>query len=254
MIFLATASLPSSRTRIIPLLLSFEAAFSFNQTTIDGLRPRAHYLDKLIREHFPADKNAAILDLGCGHGALVHFARQTGYYNIKGVDRSPQQVAEAQRLGIDGVSEGDLLQTLQSLGNSSQDMIITFDVIEHFTKNELIPFTDEVYRVLRKGGKWIIHTPNAESPFFGRIRYGDFTHEQAFTRTSIIQLLKSSGFSNIICYEDTPIPHGLKSAIRWLLWKVIRGGLRLYLAVETGAGEKACIFSQNFLVVVSKII
>ncbi len=221
--------------------------------TIDGLRPRAPYFNKLIRDHFPSARNASILDLGCGHGALVHFARKAGYHNTTGVDRSPQQVAEAKRLGIDGVSEGDLMQTLQRLADGSQDMVITFDVIEHFTKNELIPFVDEVYQVLRKGGKWIIHTANGESPFFGRIRYGDFTHEQSFTRTSITQLLKSSGFSLITCYEDTPILHGLKSAIRWLLWKVIRGGLRLYLAAETGAGEKACIFSQNFLTVASKL-
>ncbi len=221
--------------------------------TINGLRPRAPSLNKLIRDHFPAHRNADILDLGCGHGALIHFARKAGYRNTTGVDRSPQQVAEAKRLGIEGVSEGDLMQTLQRLADGSQDMVIAFDVIEHFTKNELIPFVDEVYRVLRKGGKWIIHTANGESLFGGRMRYADFTHELAFTRISITQLLKSSGFSNVICYEDTPIPHGIKSAVRWLLWKAIRGMLRLYLAVETGPREKACIFSQNFLTVSSKL-
>ena len=219
--------------------------------SIDGLLPRAPYLNKLICEHFPSDKNATILDLGCGHGALVYFARKAGYY-VTGVDRSPQQVAEAKRLGIEGVIEGSLMRSLQSLADGSQDMVIAFDVIEHFMKNELIHFIDEVHRVLRKGGKWIIHTPNAESPFVGRIRYGDFTHELAFTRTSITQLLKSSGFSLVTCHEDTPIPHGLKSAVRWVLWKVIRCALRLYLAAETGASEKECIFSQNFLTVAVK--
>ncbi len=222
--------------------------------TIDGLRPRAPSLNKLIREHFPSDRNVAILDLGCGHGALVHFARKAGYHKTTGVDRSPQQVAEAKRLGIEGVSEGDLMQALQRLPDGSQDIVIAFDVIEHFTKNELIPFVDEVYRVLRKGGKWIIHTANGESLFGGRMRYADFTHELAFTRTSITQLLKSSGFLNVLCYEDTPIPHGIKSAVRWLLWKAIRGMLRLYLAVETGAGEKNCILSQVFLTVALKNI
>jgi SAM-dependent methyltransferase len=161
-------------------------------------------------------------------------------------------VAEAGGLGIEGVFEGELMQTLQSLGDGSQDIVIAFDVIEHFTKDELLPFVNEVYRVLRKGSKWIIHTDNGESPFGGRNIYGDFTHETAFTRTSIARLLMSSGFSEVISLEDTPIPHGLKSAVRWLLWKAIRGRLRLYLAVETGAGEKACIFSQNFLAVAVK--
>ena len=119
-------------------------------------------------------------------------------------------------------------------------------------KDELLIFVDQTRRVLRAGGKWIIHAPNGESPFCGRIRYGDFTHEQAFTRTSIIQLMKSSGFSQVACYEDTPIPHGLKSAVRWFLWKCIRGILRIFLAVETGAGEQECIFTQNFLTVAIK--
>lgn len=220
--------------------------------SIDGLRPRAPYLKKLIREHFPSDKTATILDLGCGHGALVYFARKAGYSNVTGVDRSLQQVAEAQCLGIEGIKQGNLMEELQALEDHSQDVVIAFDVIEHFTKNELIHFIDEVHRVLRKGGRWIIHAPNGESPFGPRMYFWDFTHELAFTRTSITQLLKSSGFSLVTCHEDTPIPHGLKSAVRWLLWKAIRGGLRLYLAAETGAGEKACIFSQNFLTVAVK--
>ncbi|MHB1688303.1 MAG: class I SAM-dependent methyltransferase [Ignavibacteriaceae bacterium] len=220
--------------------------------TTEGLKPRAEYLKKLIHKHFPPDKNAAVLDLGCGHGALIYFARKYGYVNITGIDRSPQQVTEANRLGIEGVREGDLMEALKGLPEESLDVVIAFDVIEHFTKEELLSFVDEVYRVLRKGGRWIIHTPNGESPFAGRMRYGDFTHEQAFTRTSITQLLLSSGFSRVVCFEDTPIPHGFKSVVRWSIWKMIRGMLRLYLAAEMGAAERDCILSQNFLTVAFK--
>jgi hypothetical protein len=84
------------------------------------------------------------------------------------------------------------------------------------------------------------------------MRYWDLTHELAFTRTSINQLLLSSGFSNVQCFEDAPIPHGLTSVVRWLLWKVIRSGLRLYLAAETGDTSRSAIFSQNFLIVADK--
>lgn len=220
--------------------------------TLEGLKPREPYLMKLIMEHFPADRGAGIVDIGCGHGALIHFARQAGYSNIMGVDRSPEQVAEAMRLGIDGVREGDMLETLRSLPDESQDVVIAFDVIEHFTKKELLPFVDEVHRVLRRGGKWLIHCPNAESPFSGRIRYGDFTHELSFTRTSIAQLLLASGFTKVCSYEDRPVVHGLKSVIRRIFWEFFRVSLRFYLAAETGAGEKDCIFSQNFLTVAVK--
>jgi hypothetical protein len=91
-----------------------------------------------------------------------------------------------------------------------------------------------------------------ESPFGMRIRYGDLTHELAFTQSSLSQLLLSSGFSKVDCYEDQPIPHGVKSTIRWFLWKVIRSLLFSYIIVETGDIDRDAIFSQNFLAVAYK--
>ena len=220
--------------------------------SLDGLKPRAPYLKRLIQRYFPTDHQATVTDLGCGHGAIVHFARLAGYANTRGVDGSPEQVAAARQLGIDGVVEGDLLDTLAKLPDASQDCIVTFDVIEHFTRDELIGLVDEVRRVLKSGGRWIIHVPNGESPFAGRMRYWDLTHELTFTRTSIAQLMYSSGFSEVRSYEDEPVPHGVKSMIRWVLWKGFRALLRIYLAVETGDTGREAIFSQNFLTVAVK--
>lgn len=220
--------------------------------TIDGFQPRAPSLQKVIKEHFPKDLSAPILDIGCGHGAFIHFIRAAGYLNVGGIDGSPEQVAESRRLGIVGVREGDLLTELGGQAASSLAVVIAYDVIEHYTKNELLDLMDEVYRVLKPGGKFIVHAPNGESPFVGRIRYGDITHEQAFTRDSILQLLMVCRFSRVTCQEDTPIPHGMKSLGRWVVWKLIRAVLRFYLAAETGSGSKNCIFSQNLLAVAIK--
>ena len=132
------------------------------------------------------------------------------------------------------------------------DVIFLFDVIEHFTRDELLIFVDKVYRVLKPGSSWIIHVPNGESPFFGSVRYGDLTHEMAFTRTSLGQLLCSSSFRNVSYIEDSPIIHGVRSAARWLLWKIFRSVLRLYIAAETGDTGKNRIFSQNMLAVAIK--
>jgi hypothetical protein len=54
------------------------------------------------------------------------------------------------------------------------------------------------------------------------------------------------------CFEDTPVVHGAKSALRWALWKSFRGLLRLYIAAETGDASNAHIFSQNVLAVARK--
>jgi SAM-dependent methyltransferase len=222
---------------------------SLAPTTLAGLAPRAPYLRRLVQLHFPPEKDATVLDLGCGHGALLQFAREFGYHNVRGVDGSPEQVAAALRLGIEGVVEGDLSEMLNSQMDASLDAVVAFDVIEHFTRDELLPFVDEVHRVLKPGGRWIIHVPNGESPLFGSIRYGDLTHEMAFTRTSLNQLLLSSGFESVHCFEDTPVVHGVKSALRWVIWKGFRSILRLYLAAETGDAGGDHIFTHNMLAV-----
>jgi 2-polyprenyl-3-methyl-5-hydroxy-6-metoxy-1,4-benzoquinol methylase len=219
---------------------------------IEGLEPRLPLFRKIVRQHFPPDRNAAILELGCGHGAFLYVMHQGGYKNAKGVDGAPEQVRAARELGITGVEQGDVMSALAATASASLDVLVTFDLIEHFTKRELVSLVDEVYRVLRPSGHWIIHVPNAEAPFGSRVRYGDFTHEVAFTRVSIAQLLKASGFASVQCYEDQPVPHGLKSAIRFLLWKVIRTGLLFYIAVETGALDRGAVFSQNLLAVAQR--
>jgi 2-polyprenyl-3-methyl-5-hydroxy-6-metoxy-1,4-benzoquinol methylase len=220
--------------------------------TLDRSNPRIIYLKQIVRRHFPSTLDASILDLGCGHGALIYIAMQMGYRHISGVDGSPEQVALAKQFGIDGIQHADVMETLGKKGNLSLDCVICYDLFEHFAKNELIPLVDSIYRVLKPSGRLILHTPNAESPFGMRIRYGDLTHELAFTRTSLGQLLLSSGFSKINYYEDVPVVHGLNSAGRFLLWKCFRTFLRLYVAAETGDVCRDAIFSQNLLAVAVK--
>jgi SAM-dependent methyltransferase len=224
----------------------------FAPDSLDGLQPQLPYLQRIVREQFPENRSSSILDLGCGHGSLLYVLQRCGYSNVRGVDTSPEQVAAAKRLGIGGVEDGDVMETLAITPATSLDVVITFDVIEHFSKSELIPLVDAVLRVLKPGGRWIIHAPNAEGPMFGRVRYGDFTHELAFTRVSLDQLLRASGFARVACFEDSPVPHGLKSAIRALLWFGFRAGLLCFLAVETGKFDRGALFSPNLLAVAIK--
>lgn len=222
-------------------------------TDVEGLRSREPYFRSIIKSHLPDNKKAKILDVGCGHGAFVRTLRAAGYTNTIGVDHSAEQVKAARRLGIDGIQQGEMLETLRAFQTRSFDVVIAFDVLEHFAKDELITVVEEIYRILSKSGRLIIHAPNGESPFGNRILFWDFTHELAFTRESIAQLLMTCGFLRVNCYEDRPVVHGLKSAIRRVLWSLIRAVWRFYLMVETGSGEKACIFSQNFLTIADKV-
>jgi SAM-dependent methyltransferase len=217
-----------------------------------GLERRRAYLDALVRDHFPADRNAAILDLGCGHGAILWAARRAGYTNVSGIDASPEQVVAAKRLGIDGVRQQDLREGLAALPPASLDTIVLFDLFHYFDRDEQIAIIDAVHRVLKPGGRWILHVPNGEALFAARMRYWDYLASGAFTHASMAQILLASGFREVRSFEDRPIPHGLKSLLRLFLWKAIRGVARVVLAAETGDMGRNAIFSQCLLTVAVK--
>lgn len=180
---------------------------------------------------------------------MLFYAREAGYENLRGVDLSQEQVDQARRLGIEGVSCGGLAETLRELEDNSQDLILSLDVIEHLTRDELIPIVDEVRRVLRPDGRWLIKVPNGESPFFGRVRYGDLTHELAFTRHSISALLLASGFSQVESFEWGATPNTPRGFVRWLVWKGVRAGLRVWLAAESGDTGRHAVFTQTLVAV-----
>jgi len=121
--------------------------------TVAGFKPRESYLKKLIKEHFPRDKNIRILEIGCGHGAFQYYIAQAGYTNSIGIDGSEEQVKEAHRLGIKNVILADLVEYIKRVEDNSIDLLIAFDVIEHFTKDELSCLVDEFYRIIKNGGK-----------------------------------------------------------------------------------------------------
>ncbi len=220
--------------------------------TVDGLEIREPFFNDIIKKHFPDDKDINILDIGCGHGAFGYFIKNN-YNNYIGIDGSIEQVEEAKRLGVENVIFGDIVEYLKNVNNDSLDLLIAIDIIEHFTKEELSDLIDEFYRVLKKGGKIITLQPNSAGPFGNHMRDFDYTHEQGFTSQSIEQIFLSSGFNNVESFEDAPIIHGMKSAMRFFLWKyIIKMVYRSLIVIERGGIYENLILSHNFLSVITK--
>jgi hypothetical protein len=97
-----------------------------------------------------------------------------------------------------------------------------------------------------------LHAPNGEAIFSGKVFFGDFTHQVAFTRKSISQVASCCGFASVETYEDAPIPHGFTSLVRAVLWKFVRTCFRFANAVETGESGADLILSQNLLAICRK--
>ena len=80
----------------------------------------------------------------------------------------------------------------------------------------------------------ILQTPNAESPLVGAVAYGDFTHEWFFTPASLADLLRLTGLTQYEARPSGPYAHGLKSALRHILWSGFKVGLALWNLTEVG--------------------
>lgn len=219
-------------------------------TAEEFLRGRRAYLQSIIRKHFPRNRECRVLDIGCGHGALLYFLRQEGYGNIRGTDASGEQVDLSRRLGIAGVELLDAGDFLRACTAESAEVVALFDVLEHLTRQEAFDLLIEVRRVLSPGGLCIGHVPNAGGIFGALVRYGDLTHEQAFTASSVRQMFGALGFSEAKCFEDKPVVHGVTSLVRRIIWELGSAPFRLLYRAETA--ELAPIMSQNLLFVASR--
>lgn len=202
-----------------------------------------------IKKHLPNDTTIRIIDLGCGHGALLYCLRELGYTNITGIDTSPEQVELAHQLGVSEVWLEDI-DSFLAAATGTYDIIFLIDVLEHLTRSELVRFLERIRDLLKDSGKLIVHVPNAEGLFGMRIRYGDITHELSFTPNSIQQIFRTIGFNKIECFEDKPIVSGLRSRVRAILWGLLTLYPRLLLVAETGTTK--FILSQNMLVTAQK--
>ena len=190
---------------------------------------------RYLRGWLPPDPAAPVADLGCGDGKLLAFLASQGFREVVGVDRSPVQVERSRRLApAADVSLGDAGDLLR--GRSGHfGAIFCIDVLEHLTRDELLATLASIRGALRPGGALIAQIPNADSPFHGAIRYGDLTHELAFTPEVLRHLFAATGFERCDFRECGPVAKDWKGALRLGLWRLLRRGLQLWNTVETGA-------------------
>jgi len=201
-----------------------------------------HYL----RGWLPRQRDACILDVACGGGKLLQFYVDSGYNDVHGVDISPDQVALARQV-IPKVVQASALDYLAE-HTSTFDLISGLDIIEHFRKDEALQFLDLCFAALKQGGRLILQTPNAESPWGSHHRYNDLTHELGFNPNALSRLLTLVGFDQVGAREQGPVPWGysVASTVRWCIWQSIRGGLKVWNVVETGDAGSG-VFTRVFL-------
>jgi SAM-dependent methyltransferase len=158
--------------------------------TLENLyaRSQVHLVQRLI------GSEGTVLDVGCATGKLIGLLQERDSWVCRGVEFKDEIAELGRRRGrhiITGTIE------LASLPPETYDLVMLNHMIEH--SDRPLEFMEQVFRVLKKGGKVFIETPNADCLdyrlFAGRWGCIHFPrHTYLFSRSNISRLLERSGF------------------------------------------------------------
>jgi cyclopropane fatty-acyl-phospholipid synthase-like methyltransferase len=190
-----------------------------------------HFFEFAYRDVMPTNKEARIVDIGCGMGHFLYFLISHGYRNFTGIDRSRQNINYCRQNITDKVTQTEASEYLAK--HSDQfDMITAHDVLEHIPKQELLNLLKLIYLALKKNAVFAARVPNMSNPFALDSRYRDFTHENGFTDRSIYQVLSLHGYRKIRI-SSTPIISGtLRSRMRKAMVAALHSAIRFFYYIQ----------------------
>jgi 2-polyprenyl-3-methyl-5-hydroxy-6-metoxy-1,4-benzoquinol methylase len=190
----------------------------------------------------PRDKNAPVLDIGCGTGHFLYYLKKMGYRNFTGIDLSPGNIEFCKKNITSNVELADGFEYLVKK-KVFYNVISANHLLEHVPKEKVIPFLRLIYNALRSNGILLITIPNMSNFFSVQMRYRDFTHECGFTEKSIYQVLYIAGFRDILISSSWSEKKSIKSYIR----KIVLRKLFWFLG-----GYNAPDILSTLLVVIAK--
>lgn len=138
---------------------------------------------------YKKEKKLAILDMGCGTGALL--GELTRYGEVSGMDFSEKAVNFARERGMRDV----ILGRAESLPFESDkfDVVLALDVLEHVEQDGRA--IQELYRVLKPGGIAIIFVP--AFMFLWGVTDEVSQHFRRYTKPELVGKVSAAGFDTL---------------------------------------------------------
>ncbi len=134
-----------------------------------------------------------VLDIGCGRGEFLELLKANDIEAI-GVEPDEGMVERCRQRGLTNVDMQDANTYLKAQEDSSQSVIFSAQVIEHFEYEYLIEYFKLAVEILKSGGMFIAETVNPHCPQALKAFWLDLTHEQPIYPEVALQLCKQAGF------------------------------------------------------------
>lgn len=132
-----------------------------------------------------------VLEIGFGNGSFLAWAKARGA-DVVGTELDAAMIERARAKGFDAQPA-----SLAALAATQQrfDLVVAFDVFEHWDKPALVENLRQISALLRSGGMVLARFPNGQSPFGRIFQYGDLTHQTVLSASSVAQLAHLTGFA-----------------------------------------------------------
>ena len=176
-----------------------------------------------------------VLEIGFGNGSFLAWARRQNA-QVTGTEIIDTLIEQARTKGYDAQSAS--LPTLLASGRQF-DLIVAFDVFEHWHKDELIANLGQLHALLAGDGLLLARFPNGHSPF-GRVhQHGDLTHMTTLSSSSVTQLAQMTGFTveRIDNAQRVPVRSDFWSALKHHWRRFRRARIEIALGKLYGFGR-----------------
>ncbi len=204
-----------------------------------SLRTRYYYWKSYLTRYLPDDRNAVILEIGCGMGHNLYALSALGYANVIGYDISGECRSYCSKSGYTVSRSHSTASLAREFKHKPIALIIIYDLIEHMDPEQATKFMGEIRSLCTNGiTQVLLSHPNGEFPLNSPSRYIDISHRFLYTGSSMRQLLGIAGFRaiSIRSYPSFSIEDdefGRRMAKRFILQpssRIAIGTLRMYLA------------------------
>jgi SAM-dependent methyltransferase len=112
----------------------------------------------LLDTYCPEAARGAVLDAGCGTGGFTQWFKE--YFEprqMAGIELNPEALLRCEERGLNGIRQGSIEDT--GFPDSSFDLVMSFNVLNHYEVESDIAALCEMWRVLKPGGYLLLNLP-----------------------------------------------------------------------------------------------
>jgi len=201
-----------------------------------------------LANYLPADRDAKILDIGCGWGQFLSWLKQKNYRELEGIDMGSDQVEHCRSVGLNASQASNSILYLRERVET-YDLVTLHHVIEHVPPTEGLELLKAMRDSLRPGGIAIVQTPNMSAVSAGFSRYIEFTHVTGYTESNLHEALLLAGFARASVFGSrTPLRFTPKRLLWMGLQSCLRAAWRVALFSELGS-DAPHILTKNLYAV-----